>query len=100
MGVFEFLIATVPVVLFFSVPLYAINLRHKQKSQKLDIMKIQEEKELEQLRQENFIIENKQMQLELDRMKEERERQRLEDGRDSRWLIQDTEDRMADKKPS
>lgn len=100
MGIFEFLIATVPVVLFFSVPLYAINSRHKQKTQKLEIMKIQEEKELERLRQENFVIENKQMQLELDRMKEERAKGRLEDDRGSRWLIQDTEEKTTEKNPS
>ncbi|MFC3420308.1 hypothetical protein ACFOLA_13150 [Salinicoccus hispanicus] len=100
MGIFEFLIATVPVVLFFSIPLYAINRDYKKKQQKLEIRKLQEEKELEQLRQENFMIENKHMQLELDRMKEERERQRYEDGRESRWLIHDTEEKTADKKPS
>ncbi|GAB3066062.1 hypothetical protein ACFOU0_12780 [Salinicoccus sesuvii] len=100
MGIFEFLIATVPVVLFFSIPLYAINISHKQKQQKLEIRKIQEEKALEQIRQENFLIENKQMQLELDRMKAEREKGRLEDDRASRWLIQDTEEKKTEKNPS
>lgn len=100
MGILEFLVTIVPVALFFSIPLYAINVGHRQKKEKLEIRRLQEEKELERLRQENFLLENKHMQLELDRMKEEREQRRLEDARESHWLIKDTKDEMTEKKTS
>lgn len=100
MGIFEFLVTIVPVALFFSIPLYAINVGHRQKKEKLEIRRLQEEKELERLRQENFLLENKHMQLELDRMKEENGQRRLDESRESRWLIKDTTEENKEKNPS
>ncbi|WP_271398507.1 hypothetical protein [Salinicoccus roseus] len=100
MGIFEFLVTIIPVALFFSIPLYAINVGHRQKKEKLEIRRLQEEKELERLRQENFLLENKHMQLELDRMKEESGQRRLDESRESRWLIKDTDEENKEKKTS
>lgn len=93
MGIFEFLIATVPVVLFFSVPLYAIKRRSDQKEDRLKIDHIREQKELESIRQENYMLENKQMRIELDKIKEERALKANNTQREDKWLIEETRER-------
>ena len=93
MGIFEFLIATVPVVLFFSVPLYAIKRRSDQKEDRLKIDHIREQKELESIRQENYMLENKQMRIELDKIKEERALKANNTQREDKWLIEETKER-------
>lgn len=93
MGILEFLVATVPVVLFFAVPLYAIKRRSDQKDDRLKIDHIREQKELEQVRQENYLLENKQMRLELDKIKEERVLKESNGHREDRWLIEESKER-------
>lgn len=93
MGIFEFLIATVPVVLFFSVPLYAIKRRSDQKEDRLKIDHIREQKELESIRQENYLLENKQMRIELDQIKEKRALKENNNQREDKWLIEETKER-------
>ncbi len=93
MGFFEFLVATVPVILFFSIPLYAIKRGSDQKDEKLKIRQLEEEKELEMLKQENYLLENKQMRLELDHIKEQRALKEKNRGKDEKWLIHDSEDK-------
>ena len=93
MGIFEFLIATVPVALFFSVPLYAIKRRSDQKDDRLKIDHIREQKELEQDRQENYLLENKQMRIELDKIKEERALKERNGQKNDRWLIEESKER-------
>lgn len=93
MGFFEFLIATVPVILFFSIPLYAIKRGSDQKDEKLRIKQLKEEKELEMLKQENYLLENKQMRLELDQIREQRSLKEENRRKEGKWLIQDSEDK-------
>ncbi|KKK34514.1 hypothetical protein WN59_07235 [Salinicoccus sediminis] len=90
MGILEFLVATIPVVMVFSIPLYAISRTFNQKDKKLELRELEEKKELERLKQENYILENKQMQIELDKLKKEREERALSDSKKDRWLIEET----------
>lgn len=92
MGILEFFAAVIPVVMVFSIPLYAIGRSFKQKDRKMELKKAQELKEVERLKQENYILENKQMQHELDRLKEDREQERLDKEKEDRWLIGETKD--------
>lgn len=89
MGVLEFLVATIPVIMVFSIPLYAIRRTFNQKDKKLKLKELEEQKGLEKIRQENYLIENKQMQLELDKMKKDREKLDSMESRKDRWLIED-----------
>lgn len=89
MGVLEFLVATIPVIMVFSIPLYAIRRTFNQKDKKLKLKELEEQKDLEKIRQENYLIENKQMQLELDKMKKDREKLDSMESRKDRWLIED-----------
>ncbi|WP_462419905.1 hypothetical protein [Salinicoccus sp. Marseille-QA3877] len=93
MGILEFLVATVPVVLFFAVPLYAIKRRSDQKDDRLKIDHIREQKELEEVRQENYLLENKQMRIELDKIKEERALKESNGRKEDRWLIEESKER-------
>ncbi|WP_020007025.1 hypothetical protein [Salinicoccus albus] len=97
MGFFEFLVAFVPSVLIFTIPLYAIGRSFKQKDKRLELKKAEELKELERLKQENYILENRQMQHELDKLKAERAQERLDDGKADRWLIAETKDRETQR---
>lgn len=89
MGILEFLVATIPVVMVFSIPLYAIKRTFNQKDKKLELNELEGKKELERIKQENYLLENKQMQLELDKIKKEREKMYLENDKKDRWLIED-----------
>ncbi len=93
MGILEFLVATVPVALFFAVPLYAIKRRSDQKDERLKVDHMREQKELEQVRQENYLLENKQMRIELDKIKEERILKESDDQKKDRWLIEESKER-------
>jgi predicted Holliday junction resolvase-like endonuclease len=81
----------IPIMALF-IPIYAIYRGYNQSDEKIKLKKIQEEKRLEEIKQENFLLENKQMQLELDKIKEEREareQQAVESSEHKRWLIED-----------
>lgn len=94
MGIFDFLFATALVITAggVSIPLYAMKRGYGQSDAKLRIKEIEAQRKLEIVRQENFILENKAMELELDKMKkerEERERNALVSKENKRWLIED-----------
>jgi len=97
MSILEFLVATIPVIMVFSIPLYAINRTFNQKDKKLELKELEEKKELEKIKQENYLLENKQMQLELNKIKEEREKMYVEDDKKDRWLIEDDNRYSYDK---
>ena len=52
---------------------------------------MKEEKELEMLRQENYLLENKQMRLELDQIKEQRALKEESRQKKDKWLIHDSD---------
>lgn len=54
---------------------------------------MKEEKELEMLKQENYLLENKQMRLELDQIREQRTLKEGSRRKEDKWLIQDSEDK-------
>jgi len=70
-------------------------LKHRRKMEKMKLDHIDKEIELERLRQENYLLENEEMQSVLDRIKADNKR--LEAEKDSKWLIQETRERQLDK---
>mgnify|MGYP001029674945 FL=1 len=94
MGVFEFIFFTSLVTFGFiaSIPLYAMRRGYNQSDEKLEIKKIVEQRKLEQIKQDNYLLENKVMALELEKIKKERElrEQKAIDAKENRrWLIED-----------
>ena len=94
MGIFEFLFFTSLVLIGggVSIPLYAMKRGYNQSDQKLEIRKMVEQRKLEQIKQDNYLLENKSMALELEQIKEERElrEQKAIDAKENRrWLIED-----------
>lgn len=59
---------TIAVIMVFSIPIIAIVTDHFQKQTKLKQKMIQDELQLEKLKQENFLIETEKMRLELEQM--------------------------------
>lgn len=59
---------TVAVVMVFSIPIIAIVTAHFQKQSKIQHKMIQDQIELEKLKQENYLIETQKMRLELEQM--------------------------------
>ena len=95
MGFFEFIFFTALVLTVggVSIPLYAMRRGYNQSDVKLRIKEIEAQKKLEAIRQENFILENKSMEIELEKLKKERkekETKALEDKKNKRWLIEET----------
>ena len=98
MGVFEFVFFTALVLVggIVSIPLYAMRRGYNQSDEKLKIKKIVEEQKLEQVKQDNYLLENQSMALELEKIKKERElreEKALENKEKKRWLIEDSEDK-------
>ena len=98
MGVFEFIFFTTLVLVggIASIPLYAMKRGYNQSDQKLEIKKMVEQRKLEQVKQDNYMLENKSMALELEQIKEERElrEQKALDSKESRrWLIEDKKEK-------
>ena len=98
MGIFEFLFFTSLVLIGggVSIPLYAMKRGYNQSDQKLEIRKMVEQRKLEQIKQDNYLLENKSMALELEQIKEERElrEQKALDSKESRrWLIEDKKEK-------
>ncbi|WP_026858762.1 hypothetical protein [Jeotgalicoccus psychrophilus] len=98
MGIFEFLFFTSLVLIGggVSIPLYAMKRGYNQSDQKLEIKKMVEQRKLEQIKQDNYLLENKSMALELEQIKEERElrEQKALDSKESRrWLIEDKKEK-------
>ncbi|KAB2333263.1 hypothetical protein F7731_15485 [Cytobacillus depressus] len=59
---------TVAVVMVFSIPIIAIVTTHLQKQSKIKHKIIQDQIELEKLKQENYLIETQKMKLEIEQM--------------------------------
>ena len=69
-------------------------LSHKKDMELIRLDHIDKEIELERLKQENYLLENEEMQAVLDRIKEDNKR--LEAQKDSKWLIQETRERQLE----
>lgn len=98
MGVFEFIFFTSLVLVggVVSIPLYAMKRGYNQSDEKLEIKKIVEQRKLEQVKQDNYLLENKSMALELEQIKQERElreQKALESQENRRWLIEDKKEK-------
>ena len=98
MGVFEFIFFTSLVLVggIASIPLYAMRRGYNQSDQKLEIKKMVEQRKLEQIKQDNYLLENQTMALELEKVKKERElrEQKALDAKENRrWLIEDREEK-------
>ena len=98
MGIFEFLFFTALVLVGggASIPLYAMKRGYNQSDQKLEIRKMVEQRKLEQIKQDNYLLENQTMALELEKVKKERElrEQKALDAKENRrWLIEDREEK-------
>ena len=94
MGVFEFIFFTSLVLVggVVSIPLYAMRRGYNQSDEKLEIKKIVEQRKLEQIKQDNYLLENKVMALELEKIKKERElreQKAIDTKENRRWLIED-----------
>ena len=94
MGFFEFIFFTALVLTVggVSIPLYAMKRGYNQSDVKLRIKEMEERRKLEEIKQENYVLENKSMELELEKLKKERkerETKALED-KNKRWLIEET----------
>lgn len=62
----------------------------RDSKQKLEYKKMHEERRLEEIKQENYLLENESMRQELDRIREERKRLESTAG-GGRWLIEEKE---------
>ena len=63
------MVATVTVVMIFSIPIVAIVTDHFQQQSKTKHNMLKDEIELEKLKHENYLIETEKLRLELDLMK-------------------------------
>lgn len=88
---FEILVGFVAVVMSLGIPLYAIKRSYDASDSKRQLKNIKEEQQLEKLRQENFLLENKHMELELEKIKTDRKLREEISTKRERWLIEDKE---------
>ena len=81
------------VILTFTIPLYAIYRGYNQSDDKMELKKMKEQRRLEEIKQENYLLENESMRIELDKIKKENERKQkaLENKENRRWLIEESE---------
>lgn len=70
-------------------------LSHRKDMEKLKLKYLDKEIELERMKQENFLLENEEMKVVLDRIKEDNKR--LASEKDNKWLIQETRERQLEK---
>ena len=87
------------VILTFTIPLYAIYRGYNQSDDKMELKKMKEQRRLEEIKQENYLLENESMRIELDKIKKENERKQkaLDNKEDRRWLIEDNNEKEKDK---
>ena len=80
------------VIFVFSIPLYAMYRGYNQSDEKLELKKMKEQRKLEEIKQENYLLENESMRIELEKIKKENRRKQkaLEDRENKRWLIEET----------
>ena len=87
---FEPIIGLVATVKALGIPLYAIKRTSDANDSKRQLKHVKEQQELEKMRQENFLLENKHMELELEKIKNDRKlRDEIKLEREDRWLIED-----------
>lgn len=87
---FELIIGLVATVMALGIPLYAIKRTSDANDSKRQLKHVKEQQELEKIRQENFLLENKHMELELEKIKNDRKlRDEIKLEREDRWLIED-----------
>ncbi|MFD2830288.1 hypothetical protein [Corticicoccus populi] len=77
------------VVMSLSIPIYALRRHYNQTDDRNKLRQLDKEHEIELIKQENYLLENKQMQMELDKIKAEREERTAELEKKDRWLIED-----------
>ena len=80
------------VVLSLGIPIYAIYRGYNQSDDKVEARKLYEQRRLEEIKQENYLLENESMRIELEKIKKERElrEQKAIDAKENRrWLIED-----------
>ena len=82
------------VILTFTIPLYAIYRGYNQSDDKMELKKMKEQRRLEEIKQENYLLENESMRIELDKIKKEnaKKQKALENKEGNRWLIEETEE--------
>lgn len=82
------------VILTFTIPLYAIYRGYNQSDDKMELKKMKEQRRLEEIKQENYLLENESMRIELDKIKKENKRKQkaLENKENRRWLIEESEE--------
>lgn len=82
------------VILTFTIPIYAIYRGYNQSDDKMELKKMKEQRRLEEIKQENYLLENESMRIELDRIRKENSKRQksLENKEDRRWLIEETEE--------
>ncbi|HBV23735.1 MAG TPA: hypothetical protein DEB42_08140 [Jeotgalicoccus sp.] len=82
------------VILTFTIPLYAIYRGYNQSDDKMELKKMKEQRRLEEIKQENYLLENESMRIELDKIKKEnaKKQKALENKEDNRWLIEESEE--------
>lgn len=85
----ELLIPLTSILLVFGIPLYAIKRKFDSSDREKELETILEQQKLEAMRQENFLLENKHMQLELDKLKVEREKDTSYLERENQWLLKE-----------
>lgn len=93
MGVFDVIMGLVGlgglgIVSIAGIAFYAIKRDFNQEKEKLQLKKMHEERKLEQIKQENYLLENEDMRLELNKIKEKRLLAENDDNK--RWLIEET----------
>lgn len=70
-------------------------LSHRKDMEKIKLKYLDKEIELERMKQENYLLENEEMKVVLDRIKEDNKR--LAEEKDSKWLIQETRERELER---
>ncbi|WP_240921799.1 hypothetical protein [Jeotgalicoccus sp. S0W5] len=90
------IVGLVAVILTLTIPIYAIYRGYNQSDEKLEIKKMKEQRKLEEIKQENYLLENESMRIELDRIKKEnaRKQEALENKENKRWLIEETKEEI------
>lgn len=88
---FELVIGFFAVVMSLGIPLYAIKRSFDASDSKRHLKNVKEEQRLEKLKQENFLLENKHMELELEKIKTDRKLRDEISTKNERWLIEDKE---------
>ncbi|CDZ98979.1 hypothetical protein BN1048_00098 [Jeotgalicoccus saudimassiliensis] len=95
----EEIIGLVAVLSAFGIPAYAIYRFFNQSDDKVEARKLYEQRRLEEIKQENYLLENESMRIELDKIRKENAKKfkALEHTGNERWLIEDSEEKEKDR---